>query len=93
MRVGSLGQEDPLEEGMQPITVFLPGASHGQKSLKGYIVHGVSKRRTGPNRLSARTHTVGATAVMKFCYEIKTEVSTLGQYLNLQNLTQKNWTC
>ena len=56
MLVGSLGQEDPLEEGMQPTPVFLPGASHGQKSLKGYIVHGVSKRRTGPNRLSAHTH-------------------------------------
>ena len=31
-RVQSLGWEDPLEEGM----VFLPGESHGQRSLKGY---------------------------------------------------------
>ena len=32
--VWSLVQEDPLEEGMQPTPVFLPGESHGQKSLK-----------------------------------------------------------
>ena len=34
--VWSLGQEDPLEEGMQPTPVFLSGESHGQKSLQGY---------------------------------------------------------
>jgi len=26
----------PLEKGMQPTPVFLPGKSHGQKSLVGY---------------------------------------------------------
>ena len=31
--IQSLGQEDILEEGM---AVFLPGESHGQKSLVGY---------------------------------------------------------
>ena len=36
MRVQSLGQEDPLEEGMQPIPVFLPGEFHGQRGLAGY---------------------------------------------------------
>ena len=34
-RVGSLGWEDPLEEGVAT-PVFLPGESHGQKSLVGY---------------------------------------------------------
>ena len=34
--VQSLGWEDPLEEGMQPTPVFLPGESHGQRSLTGY---------------------------------------------------------
>ena len=29
------GREDPLEEGMQPTAVFLPGESHGQRSLVG----------------------------------------------------------
>ena len=31
-----LGQEDPLEKGMATTPVFLPGKSHGQKSLVGY---------------------------------------------------------
>ena len=35
-RVPSLGQEDPLEKGMQPTLVFLPGEVHGQSSLVGY---------------------------------------------------------
>ena len=36
MRVQSLGLEDPLEEGMEPIPVFSPGESHGQRSLADY---------------------------------------------------------
>ena len=32
----SLGQEDPLEKGMTPTPVFLPGEPHGQRSLVGY---------------------------------------------------------
>ena len=34
-----LGREDPLEEEMQPSPVFLPGKSHGQKSLVGDSSH------------------------------------------------------
>ena len=44
--VGSLGWGDPLEKGMPPTPVFLPGKSHGQRSLVGYIVHGVAKSQT-----------------------------------------------
>ena len=36
MQVQSLGRKDPLEEGMQLTPVFLPGGSHGQRSLAGY---------------------------------------------------------
>ena len=36
IRVQSLGQEDPLEREWQPTPVFLPGESHGQRSLAGY---------------------------------------------------------
>ena len=36
MQVQSLGQEDPLEEWMQPIPVFLPGEPLGQRSLAGH---------------------------------------------------------
>ena len=34
--VQSLGQEDPLQVGMQPTPVFLPGKFHGQSSLVGF---------------------------------------------------------
>ena len=37
MWVQSLGQEDPLEKEMVTPPVFLPGKSHGQSSLAGYI--------------------------------------------------------
>ena len=29
-------QEDPLEKGMASHSIFLPGESHGQRSLVGY---------------------------------------------------------
>ena len=35
-QVGSLGQEDPLEKEMATTTIFLPGKSHGQRSLVSY---------------------------------------------------------
>ena len=36
MWVQSLSPEEPLEKGMQPTPVFLPGESHRQGSLAGY---------------------------------------------------------
>ena len=36
MHVQSLGWKDPLEKEWQPTPVFLPGKSHGQRSLAGY---------------------------------------------------------
>ena len=48
-RVRSLDQDDPLKEGMailEGIPVFLPGESHGQRSLTGYTVHRVAKSWT-----------------------------------------------
>ena len=49
-QVQSLGQEDPLEKGMQPTPAFLPGESHGQRTLGGgggaTIVHGAAKYST-----------------------------------------------
>ena len=38
--VWSLGQEDPLENEIQPTSVFLPGKYHGQRSLAGYSLWG-----------------------------------------------------
>ena len=40
MQVWALGWEYPLEEGMEPTPVFLPGESHGQRSLEGYSPQG-----------------------------------------------------
>ena len=52
----SLGQEDPLEEAMQPSPVFLPGESHGQRSLAGYSLWGHTESRL--KQLSTTQHNV-----------------------------------
>ena len=44
-QVWFLGWEDPLEKEWQPTPVFLPGESHGQRTLTGYCPSG-SKSRT-----------------------------------------------
>ena len=44
-QVQSLGWKDPLEKEMATHSVFLPGEFHGQRSLAGYIVHGVARVR------------------------------------------------
>ena len=43
MWVRSLGQEDPLEKEMATHSVFLPGKSHGQRSLVGYSPWGCKR--------------------------------------------------
>ena len=50
----SLGREDPLERERQRTPVFLPGESHGQRSLVGYG-SGVEKRQTGPSESTAHS--------------------------------------
>ena len=45
--VPSLGQEIPWEKKWQPTPVFLPGESHGQRSLVGYNPQGC--KRVGHN--------------------------------------------
>ena len=37
----------PWRRAWQPPPVFLPGESHGQRSLTGYRVHGVARPQTG----------------------------------------------
>ena len=57
--VRSLGQEDPLEKEMvrkwQPTPVFLPGESHGRRSLVGYSPWG-SKESDMTERLHFHFH-------------------------------------
>ena len=38
--VRALAQKDPLEKGMTPTPVFLPGESHGQRSQVGFRLWG-----------------------------------------------------
>ena len=46
MTVQFLGREEALEEGVQATPVFLPGASHGQRSLAGYSPRGRTESDT-----------------------------------------------
>ena len=39
-QVQSLGQEDPWRKEWLPTPIFLPGKSHGQKSLMAYSLWG-----------------------------------------------------
>ena len=55
MWIQSLGQEDPLEEEMQPTPVFVLGKSHGQRSLAGYSPWG-HKESDITEYLSTHTH-------------------------------------
>ena len=55
MQVQFLVREDFLEEGMQPTPVFLPGESHGQKSLADYSPWG---RKELDTTEQLNTHTI-----------------------------------
>ena len=45
-RVQSLGHEDPLEKEMAPYSSFLPGESHGRRSMVGYSPWGCKESDT-----------------------------------------------
>ena len=53
-RISSRDRKNPWRRKWRFTPVFLPGKSHGQRSLAGYTVHGVAK---GSNEL----HTLGVT--------------------------------
>ena len=55
MPVQSLGQEDPPEKELQRTPVFLPGESHGQRSLVGYIPQGREESDTTEHPRNIRT--------------------------------------
>ena len=44
-RVQFLDLEDPLEKGMDTLSIFLPGEFHGQSSLVGYKSMGLQRVR------------------------------------------------
>ena len=54
--VRSPGGEDPLEESLTATPIFLPGESHGQRSLVGYSPWGdkesdMTEQQSTPTRL------------------------------------------
>ena len=57
-RVRSLGREDPREEGMAPTPVFLPGESHGQRSLVGYSLCSGKESATTKHTHTNYTHVI-----------------------------------
>ena len=59
--VQSRGWEDPWRRSWQPTPVFLPGESHGRRSLEGYSLWG-RKESDITERL---THTVPGGPVVK----------------------------
>ena len=56
-RVWFLGWEDPLEKEWQPTPVFLPGKSHGDRSLAGYSPWGCKEPDTTGQLVYTHTHT------------------------------------
>ena len=73
--VQSLGQEDPWRRKWQPTAVFLPGKSHGQRSLAGYSPWG--HERVGHNlatKYTQQSHMVPkelANVTWPVCYASK----------------------
>ena len=62
-RVPSLGWEDSLEEKWQPIPVFLPGESPGQRSLEGYSPKD-RKELDVTERLNTQAYTINNNVVI-----------------------------
>ena len=63
----------PWTRAWQPAPIFLPGESHGQRSLTGYTVHRVAKSQTLLKRLSR--HTYSCVSMFSF---------NLGKYLEVE---------
>ena len=58
-QVQSLGWEHPLEKGMAPTSVFVPGEFHGQRSLAG--LQSMGSQRAGPDRATKHFHFIMST--------------------------------
>ena len=81
-RVWSLGREDPPEKEWQPTLVFLPGESHGRRSLVGYSPWGHKESDT-TEWLNWTEKVSGSTK----WYQEK----HLNQEINILNCTSNNW--
>ena len=82
-RVRSLGGEDPLEESMATHSVFLPGKSHGQRSLVGYNLWCCKESDTTEVTEHACTH-------MYTCVQIHVHILSAGMAPDNQVMKVKN---
>ena len=57
MWIQSLGWEDPWRREWQPIPIFLPGESHGERSLVGYSPWG--HKESDKAEVTQHTHIMG----------------------------------
>ena len=80
MWVRSLGWEDPLRRKRQLTPVFLPGESHGQRSLVGYKFMG-SQSRTRLKPLSILSMLDCACSLAKILYKLASPPASLEQFL------------
>ena len=77
----------PWRRKWQPTPVFLPGESYGQRSMAGYIVHGVAKSQT---RLSDFTFTRRCQCAMfESLVYLSGSQSVTPDQLNYQGTSQK----
>ena len=73
-------QDDPLEKEIATTPVFLPGKSHGQRSLVGYRAHGVTKELDTTKQLNNNNkqcpEQLNGEVEMKtvFCVEMQKEI-------------------
>ena len=84
-QVQSLGQEDSLEKEMATALIFLPGESHGERSLVGYSVRGY-KELDKTERLTdteTETHTHRQSSLLNPPHTKKQH------YVNFQGMTTK----
>ena len=75
-QVQFLGQKDPWRKKWQPIPVFLPGESHGQRSLAGYSPRGPEE--------SGMTERLSTQKYKKKSLGVLSEIPTIAQIVILK---------
>ena len=87
--VQSLGWGDPLEKEWQPIPVFLPGRSHGLRSLAGYIQSMGLQELDMTERLHHITGRTDAEPEAPVLWPPDTRVDSLEETLMLGNIEHR----
>ena len=86
-QVHFLGQEDPLEKRRATTPIFLPGESHGQRSLVGYSPEGHKES----DMTEVTEHSVSSHKGMDFKVTVTEILHCLDNILYLSNMEGKLW--